>query len=455
MINSFFKSKYFVLAFQFITLIVFILLIYGGIGITTNDPDFAKILRNTNLPNLIVWSYWWPFIIVSSILFGRYWCTICPMELVTSFFGRMGLKKKPGKFLKSGWISTLFYAMILVLGIHTLAIHRIPQYMAIYMLILFALAVIVGLIWEKRTFCTHVCPIGHIIGLYSLLSASKLRVKDEDVCKSCKTKDCISNKSHYKLVARSCTSELFPPKLSDNRDCILCGQCFNSCSKDNIAIQKRGIAEDLFKKLDFKWAEIAIFMIVSSFVVYEILSEWSASKAYIMALPNWINNSLNISGGLKGTIKAVSLFFILPSIFYFVFAWLKKTFAKESWKTALSQLVIAVLPITASVHLLKATLKTTSRIPYWQYVFSDPEGVETATKIMQDKSLLHSDILTNIISPSINYIAVLLPVLGFILSLYVIKKQKHNNSVSKAISVLAVVLYAGIFIVTIVGWKWL
>ena len=97
MINKLFKNRYFLPALQFISLFVFIMLIYGAIGITTQDKDFAKILRNTNLANLIVWSYWWPFIIITAILFGRFWCTICPMELVTSFFGKMGLRKKPGK----------------------------------------------------------------------------------------------------------------------------------------------------------------------------------------------------------------------------------------------------------------------------------------------------------------------------------------------------------------------
>jgi len=74
----------FPLVVQIVLLIVFILIIAGGWGITTTNFKFAKILRNTNLANLLVWSYWWPLIIVATILIGRIWCMVCPMELITA-----------------------------------------------------------------------------------------------------------------------------------------------------------------------------------------------------------------------------------------------------------------------------------------------------------------------------------------------------------------------------------
>ncbi len=455
MINKLFKNRYFLLAMQWLTLIVFILLIYGSIGIYTEDADFAKILRNTNLANLIVWSYWWPMIIATAILFGRYWCSICPMELITSLFGKMGLRRKPGKFLKSGWVITLFYAMILILGIHTWTIHRIPQYMAMYMLVLFAAAVLVGLIWEKRTFCTYVCPIGHLLGLYSLLTSNKLGVKDKSVCASCKTKDCIRSSNHYKIIGRSCTSELYPPEVPDNRNCILCGQCFKSCTHDNVTIKKRRFAADLFANIKLSWAEIGFFMIVSGFVVYEILSEWKVTKEILMSLPNWVNETLAISGSAKGSVKALVLFIVLPSLFYLIFVLAKKIIANESWKSGFTQLVLTLLPITASMHLVKALLKTTSRIPYWKYVFADPEGVETAHKIMENPGLLHNDFLSNTLNPIISVLALLIPILGLILSLFVIKKQTTTSTSSKLISLIAVVLYSSLFILTILKWKFL
>jgi len=454
MINKLFKNRYFLISAQFLTLLAFILLIYGAIGISTDDKDFAVVLRNTNLANLIVWSYWWPLIIVTAIIFGRYWCSICPMELITSFFGKIGFRKKPNKLLKSGWIITLFYAIILIIGIHTIAIHRIPQYMAIYMLILFTVAVIAGLIWEKRTFCTYICPIGHLLGLYSMLSSKKLRVKNIDVCKDCKTKDCISKSNHYKIIGRSCTSELYPEKIEDNRSCILCGQCHKSCTKDNIAIQKRKFAADLFTNIKLSWAEIFFFMIVSGFVIYEVLSEWKVTKKIVMVIPDFINQSFNVEKNYSGTVKAIVLFIIIPAIFYLFFAILKKVKSKENLKTSFTQLVIAVLPITASMHLLKALLKTTSRIPYWNNVFSDPQGVKTAQIIIDNPDFLDKSVLS-VLSPYIGVAAILLSIGGIILSLSVIRKQEYKSIFSKFISVLVALVYFGIFFTTLVAWRFL
>jgi polyferredoxin len=202
------KSAWFPLVPQLAMLIVLGLLIAGGLGVSTPDAGLAKELRNTNLANLIVWSYWWPLIIIAAIVLGRVWCTVCPIELLSFWAGRYGLRRQVPPFLRSGWGITVFYALILIVGVHTLAIHRLPHRMALYLLTLTGTGVAIAFLYGKRAFCSHVCPVGHLLGLYSMVSPLEWRAGDQSVCKSCKTKDCVAKKSHYRLTARSCTSDL-------------------------------------------------------------------------------------------------------------------------------------------------------------------------------------------------------------------------------------------------------
>ena len=169
-IGGLFKARWFPIVPQLVMLTVFVLLIAGGLGVTTDDPDFAYWLRNTNLSNLIVWSYWWPVIIIAAIFFGRLWCTVCPVELITYWAGRIGLRLQVPHILKSGWVVTIFYTLIWIVGVHTLAVNRIPRHMALYLLMLIILALDISLIFQMRAFCSYVCPVGHLLGLYALIS---------------------------------------------------------------------------------------------------------------------------------------------------------------------------------------------------------------------------------------------------------------------------------------------
>jgi len=95
MINRLFQYSWFPLVLQLAGLGAFILLIAGGLAANTSDMAFARVLRNTNAANLVVWSYWWPLVILSAVFLGRVWCTVCPMELVTSLASKVGFKRKP------------------------------------------------------------------------------------------------------------------------------------------------------------------------------------------------------------------------------------------------------------------------------------------------------------------------------------------------------------------------
>ena len=391
--NRLFQFAWFPLAFQLLTLSVFILLIVGGLAANTNDMAFAKVLRNTNAANLIVWSYWWPLIILSAIFLGRVWCTVCPMELVTSLASKIGLKRKPPAFLCSGWVITGFFILILFVGIHTLAIHRVPFRMAIYMLVLFGTAVMFGLLFSRNTFCANVCPVGHLLGLYARLAPMGWGVRDRSVCLHCKDQSCVSETTAYEFQGRSCGVGLRPVSLDDNTECLLCGQCLKACDRNNPGLEGRpnpGLfprrwLKDLFELKPLTAAQALFCLVVSGFVVYEVFTEWPVTKGLLLWTPTRLEQALGVSGAWgPGIVRSMTLFVALPAIFWILpFGTFRLAGGRLSLNDYLLRFGIAFIPIMAAAHTVKALLKMTSRIPYWEYVASDPVGVETARGILE------------------------------------------------------------------------
>ncbi|MCP4129725.1 MAG: 4Fe-4S binding protein [bacterium] len=318
MINKMLRLSFFPLIFRLMALAVFVLLVINGLSATSEDAVFLKILRNTNLANLIVWSYWWPLIIVAAVIFGRLWCFVCPVEMLTSFFAKIGLKKKRAGWLESGWGITLFYIIILFVGIQGLAVHRDPSRMAWYLIAIAGVSVISGLIFEKNTFCASICPIGHLLGLYARISPWGWRVKEPAICGSCKDKSCVHKDYTYNSISKSCGVYLLPEKLDDNTACILCSGCMKACNKynpekvegrPNPGFRYIGFAKDLFKNKTLSMAETFFVLIVSGFVIYEILSEWSGTKQILMFLPKLLKNYFDIhSPVVFGLEKSTILF---------------------------------------------------------------------------------------------------------------------------------------------------
>jgi ferredoxin len=59
-----------------------------------------------------------------------------------------------------------------------------------------------------------------------------VRVRSQQVCKSCQTYDCIRGNEH----ARGCELYLFQPKKEGNLDCTFCLDCVKACPSQNVAV---------------------------------------------------------------------------------------------------------------------------------------------------------------------------------------------------------------------------
>lgn len=465
MINKLFQRTWFPLVFQLVTLAVFILLIRTGLAADTGDMAFAKVLRNTNLANLIVWSYWWPLIILSAILLGRVWCAVCPMELMTSLCARVGLKLKAPAFLRSGWVITIFYMLILFVGIHTLAIHRVPFRMAIYMLILFGAALASGLLFSRNTFCAHVCPVGHLLGLYARLAPMGWGVRDRSLCLQCTDRSCISSRTAYEFQGRSCGVGLRPVDIEDNAECLICGQCLKACDRNDPGIEgrpnpgwfpRRWFADILDLK-PMTPSQAALCLVVSGFVVYEVFIEWGTTKGLLLWLPSRVEQVLGLSGVLAhGLVKSLTIFVVLPVLLWFLpFAAFRLAGGRLRLSEYLLRFGIAFIPVMAAAHAVKALLKTTSRIPYWKYVSSDPLGIETARSILNKTTSLAP--LPVWRDPMITFVSLVLMGGAVALSLLVVRRLiagRLPDSGWRSLPLYLIpVLYGGAFSVMLVAWR--
>jgi ferredoxin len=96
----------------------------------------------------------------------------------------------------------------------------------------FLAAVLIDGFFQGASFCKYVCPIGQFHFVQSLLSPLEVKVREPDVCRSCKTFDCIRGG----VEQRGCELKLFQPRKKSNMDCTFCMDCVHACPHDNIGL---------------------------------------------------------------------------------------------------------------------------------------------------------------------------------------------------------------------------
>ena len=449
------KSAWVPLAVQVAMLVAFALLVWGGLGVGDADDDVAGLARYTNLANLLVWCCWFPLVIVGAVVLGRVWCAVCPMELATTVASRIGLRRPVPAFLKSGWAITILYGAAAIVGVYTLGVHRVPHRMAVYLVALLALALTVGLVFEKRAFCSHVCPVGHLLGLYAHCSVLQWRAADAAVCNACEGKDCVAKSRRLGIRRRSCTSGLYPPAIQDNRDCLLCTQCLKVCPSDNLCLAVRAPWSDLRRPLGLTGAQLAFLAIVSGFVIFEVLSEWEPSLRALEWLPYLVADAFGLTGPAADLAAAGVMFVLLPAALFLAVAGGVRLAARTPVFDGAKAFALLLLPTVTGAQVVKAILKTTGHLPYWKVALADPAGVESARAI-QAGTLAFDPSLPGWVTAAITVVVAMILVVALIVTVRLAHTSPWTARLPRAARpalVAAAATYWAIFAVTIVLWR--
>ena len=332
-------------------------------------------------------------IVLSAIFLGRVWCMICPVEMVTTFFARFGLKRKRPQWILSGWIITILYMIILIVGVTILQIDMNPEYTSYYLMMILGFSVLSGLIFEKNTFCRYVCPVGYLLGIFSKMAIWGWRVKKQSVCSACSDKSCIRSEYTYQLNYKSCGVDLVPAEINSNNHCLLCAGCLKTCktyktdtnsSRPNPSIVRIGFANDLMQVQPLLIVEWVFLFFLCGSLIFEINHFQLISNISFPFITKNISSLLGINEGLgKDITGAVYLFFVLPAVLWTMPYLLILLFRlRISLSSYLKNISIIFLPVITAFFAGLSIMEIATRVPYYKYIVNDVKGVETIKAIL-------------------------------------------------------------------------
>ena len=338
---------------------------------------FGTPAGNRNFSIIFVWIVWWGLVIILLVpALGRGWCAICPIPAPGEWLQRQSLvhprrrtlwtlgKRWPRR-LKNIWIQNFAF---LAVALFSAIILTTPVATGVVLLAFILLAVGLSLVYERRTFCRYVCPVGGFIGLYSMTAPIELRVKDVEVCRTHDTKECYLGSEQ----GFGCPWLVFPGSLTRNTYCGLCTECLKSCSMNNVAINLRPPGADLFVAKGRRMDEAyKAFIMLTCALAYSaiLLGPWGLLKdaANMARLEWWL---IYAAGFL-----ALNLV-IVPGVF-FATAWLSRRWAalhQIKTKALFMDFAYTLVPLGLAAWIAFSLGFVLVNISYALPVIADPFG---------------------------------------------------------------------------------
>jgi hypothetical protein len=315
---------------------------------------FGTPVGNRNLAITAVWIAWWAVLILILVpLGGRAWCSICPIPAAGDWLQRGGLTNADGRRsrgkglrwprrLRNLWPQNVGF---LLLGITSTVILTTPLVSALVLAGLLGIALIVSAIFERRTFCRYLCPVGGFIGMYSLAAPLALRVKD-------------------------------PGTLNRNAACGLCMECLRTCPLDNVALVLKSPASDLTssgRKPPLRLDEsFKAFIMLGAALIYSavLFGPWAAWKqaAYDVGGLPWFGYALAFTG---------FVLLVIPAL-YAATAWLGRRAARiESiaWRNFFLRSTSGLVPLGLAAWVAFSLSLVFINGSYVLATLSDPLGL--------------------------------------------------------------------------------
>jgi len=366
-------------------------------GVPVRDP-----LMYTNFATYLFWVLWIMGVVFVAALCGRAWCTVCPLGWLNGLVSRLGLRRELPAWLR-GFLPVTLVLVTLQLAVYLFALHRFPDYTAILLVWMVILTVLLGLVFQRRTFCLLLCPAGAVFGLYARLAPVELRVKDPATCADCAAKPCVATAPLAKKATlgnqaiqwrsrpEGCPVALVPAEIRDSAACTLCLNCVRTCCNDNVRLGVRRFGADL-SPAGLGTGESLFFLVLLGLLTANFAKVHVALRETIFWLPE---HTAQLLGWGAGGFYPLAVFWVallfpllllLPGLLVWLAAQVKISAVGETdaaptqplriWPV-LGRQVLALLPLVLTVHIVLALVKFNTKLGYLPLVLQDPSGVKS------------------------------------------------------------------------------
>ncbi|HLE14787.1 MAG TPA: 4Fe-4S binding protein [Anaerolineales bacterium] len=336
---------------------------------------FGTPVGSRNFSIIFVWIAWWALLMLIAVpLFGRGWCSICPIPAPGEWLQRgallgpqgmtNGLGRRWPNRLRNIWLQNGAFALV---ALFSTVVLTQPRATAVVLAAFLFIAVAASLVFERRAFCRYLCPVGGFIGLYSQLAPVEVRVKDPSVCAAHTEKTCYTGSAD----GYGCPWQVFPGGLAKNTYCGTCMECLRTCPHDNVALNLRSFGADLLKPAGRKMDEaFKAFLMLGSALVYAavLLGPWGILKNSAYAV-----GSLAWAGYVAGFVLVV--FGLLPGLFWLAVSFGRKLSASR-WqpRKAFISFAYSLAPLGLAAWIAFSLSFVFANLSYLWPALSDPLG---------------------------------------------------------------------------------
>lgn len=190
-----------------------------------------------NLGMGLVWYYWWPFLLLSLLVFGRFYCSICPICGLFEVSRRLGSlnRSAPRVFNHLGFALAGVLALGLFWSEYFFQVKEIPARTTLLLGGIALAAVAVNFVFQSEVWCRYICPLGSLIGVFSCLASVELRANNNVCSSQCRSTPCFKGDGKR----TGCPMKLFPVSLMSNQLCKMCGTCVHHCPYHSIHLDLR------------------------------------------------------------------------------------------------------------------------------------------------------------------------------------------------------------------------